>query len=346
MLRHLLSDDLPRSRVLAAMLAATLAALALAPFLFPGTRSLNVAAKICVFIVLVASYDLLLGYTGIVSFAHTMFYGIGSYAIAIALYAMGPTWAGVATGIVIGLPLAALLALCIGLFSLRVQAIFFAMITLAVASAFLVLASQLSRLTGGDDGRSFRLPELLRPGTVLISKDVLGFEFNGRTLTYYIVFFGAAAMILTLLRIVNSPFGRVIQAIRENESRMEAVGYPVFRFKLAAFTIAGALGGLAGALLANQNSYVNPGILHWTESGKLMIMVILGGVGHLYGGIIGAIGLLGLEELLANHKIEWLAAMYPNYQQHSLLAVGVVLLVVVLYAPQGIAGLFAPRNRK
>lgn len=166
---------------------------------------MNVATKICIFALLVASYDLLLGYTGTVSFAHTMFYGIGSYGIAIALYAMGPTWAGVATGIVIGLPLAALLALCIGLFSLRVQAIFFAMITLAVASAFQVLASQLSWLTGGDDGRSFRLPELLRPGTVIIPKEVFGFEFNGRTLTYYIVFVVAAALILTLLRIVNSP---------------------------------------------------------------------------------------------------------------------------------------------
>ena len=167
----------------------------------------------------------MLGYSGTVSFAHTMFYGIGSYAIAIALYMMGPTWGAVATGISIGLPLAALLALGIGLFSLRVQAIFFAMITLAVASAFLVLASQLSWLTGGDDGRSFRLPELLRPGTVILAKSVLGFEINGRTLSYYIVFVSSGAMILALLRIVNSPFGRVLQAIRENRFRAEALGY-------------------------------------------------------------------------------------------------------------------------
>jgi branched-chain amino acid transport system permease protein len=162
----ILSGDPPRSRVLSIILIVIVTVLALAPFLFPGAKAMNVATKICIFAALVASYDLLLGYTGTVSFAHTMFYGIGSYAIAIALYAMGPTWAAVATGIVIGLPLAALLALGIGLFSLRVQAIFFAMITLAVASAFLVLASQLSWLTGGDDGRSFQLPELLRPGTV------------------------------------------------------------------------------------------------------------------------------------------------------------------------------------
>ncbi len=122
-----------------------------------------------------------------------MFYGIGSYAIAIALYGMGPNWAAVATGIVVGLPLAALLALAIGLFSLRVAAIFFAMITLAVASAFQVLASQLSWLTGGEDGRSFQLPELLRPGTVLISKNLFGFEINGRILTFYLVFAVSAA---------------------------------------------------------------------------------------------------------------------------------------------------------
>jgi len=137
----LLSGDPPRSRALSAVLIVIVLTLALTPFLFPGAKAMNVAAKICIFAALVASYDLLLGYTGTVSFAHTMFYGIGSYAVAIALYGLGPTWSAVAVGILVGLPVAALLALGIGLFSLRVQAIFFAMITLAVASALLVLAS-------------------------------------------------------------------------------------------------------------------------------------------------------------------------------------------------------------
>ncbi|KAH2824337.1 hypothetical protein KXV85_000888, partial [Aspergillus fumigatus] len=159
----ILSGDPPRSRVLALLLVVIVVLLLATPWLFPGAKAMNVAVKICVFAVLVASYDLLLGYTGTVSFAHTMFYGIGSYAIAIALYGMGPSWAAIGTGIVVGLPLAMLLALAIGLFSLRVAAIFFAMITLAVASAFQVLASQMSWLTGGEDGRTFRLPELLRP---------------------------------------------------------------------------------------------------------------------------------------------------------------------------------------
>src|SRR5689334_2491593 len=169
-----LSGDPPRSRVLTLALVLIVAALALAPFLFPGAKPLNVAAKICIFIALAASYDLLLGYTGVVSFAHTMFYGIGSYGVAIALYGLGPGWSAIGLGLLVALPLAALVALVIGLFSLRVQTIFFAMITLAVASAFAVLASQLSWLTGGEDGRSFTVPEVLRPGFILIPRDVLG----------------------------------------------------------------------------------------------------------------------------------------------------------------------------
>ncbi len=153
MLRRLLSDDLPGSRLLSASLLVIVLGLALAPFLFPGSQSLNAAAKICYFIVLVASYDLLLGYTGIVSFAHTMFFGIGAYGAGIALYAMGPTWTAIGIGAAVALVLSVLLALLIGLFSLRVRAIFFSMITLAVASVFAILASQLGELTGGEDGR-------------------------------------------------------------------------------------------------------------------------------------------------------------------------------------------------
>src|SRR5215218_1225775 len=147
MLTRLLSNDYPRSRVLAAVLLLLLFALAFTPFLFPGVKALNVAAKVLVFVVLVASFDLLLGYTGIVSFAHTMFFGIGAYGVAIALTRMGPGWDAVAVGVAAGLSLAIALAVLIGLFSLRLRTIFFAMITLAVASAFLILASQLSDIT-------------------------------------------------------------------------------------------------------------------------------------------------------------------------------------------------------
>jgi branched-chain amino acid transport system permease protein len=151
-LARIFSGDLPRSRPLAVALLIILLLLAFAPFLFPGAQPLNVAAKVCVFVLLVASYDLLLGYTGIVSFAHTMFFGIGGYGVAIALARLGPRWDAVALGVVAAVVAAGALALVIGLFSLRVRAIFFAMITLAVATAFAVLASQLSGFTGGEDG--------------------------------------------------------------------------------------------------------------------------------------------------------------------------------------------------
>src|SRR5437763_7467740 len=185
MIKTLLSGDLPRSRVLSAVLVLILATLALAPFLFGGAQAINTAAKICVFIVLVASYDLLLGYTGIVSFAHTMFYGLGGYGVGLALYGWGATWTAALAGLAIALVAGIALAFLIGLFSLRVRAIFFAMVTLAVASAFAILAAQLSDITGGEDGRSFRVPEMLRPGFTLTHVPVLG-PISGRVITYYL----------------------------------------------------------------------------------------------------------------------------------------------------------------
>ncbi len=173
-LKRLLSNDMPRSRWLALLLVALFLALAFAPFLFPGVKSLSVAAKILVFIVLVASFDLLLGYTGIVSFAHTMFSGIGAYGIAISASRLGAGWDALFIGLGASLMVSLVLALAIGLFSLRVRAIFFAMITLAVASAFQTLASQLSQFTGGEDGLTFRLPELISPSFEFAEEPFLG----------------------------------------------------------------------------------------------------------------------------------------------------------------------------
>ena len=343
----ILSGDPPRSRILSTLLIVIVVLLALAPFVFPGAKALNVASKICVFAALVASYDLLLGYTGTVSFAHTMFYGIGSYAIAIALYAMGPSWAAVGAGLVIGLPLAALLALAIGLFSLRVQAIFFAMITLAVASAFLVLASQLSWLTGGEDGRSFQLPELLRPGTVFV-KSLFGVAVNGRMLTYYIVFVGSAAMILGLLRIVNSPYGRVLQAIRENRFRAEALGYRTVFHLTWANCIAALVAASAGALNALWLRYTGPDTsLAFSIMLDILLMVVIGGMGTIYGAIIGAvIFILAQNYLQALMGVASSAAadaglpLLPGllHPDRWLLWLGLLFVASVYFFPTGVVG--------
>jgi branched-chain amino acid transport system permease protein len=343
----LLSGDPPRSRVLALILIAIVVVLAITPFVFPGAKPLNVAAKICIFAALVASSDLLLGYTGTVSFAHTMFYGIGSYAVAIALYTMGPGWGAVATGIVIGLPLAALLALGIGLFSLRVEAIFFAMITLAVASAFLVLASQLSWLTGGEDGRSFQLPELLRPGTVFV-KDLFGFTINGRTLTYYIIFVCCAAMILGLLRVVNSPFGRVLQAVRENRFRAEALGYRTVFHLTYANCIAALVAASAGALNAMWLRYAGPDTsLSFSIMLDILLMVVIGGMGTIYGAIVGAaIFILAQNYLQALMGVASSAAadaglpLLPGllHPDRWLLWLGLLFIASVYFFPTGIVG--------
>jgi len=344
----ILSGDPPRSRLLAVLLIVIVALLLATPWLFPGAKPMNVAVKICVFAVLVASYDLLLGYTGTVSFAHTMFYGIGSYAVAIALYGMGPSWAAIGTGIVIGLPLAMLLALAIGLFSLRVAAIFFAMITLAVASAFQVLASQLSWLTGGEDGRTFRLPELLRPGTVVVSKDAFGFEINGRTLTYYLIFAVSVLLILALLRVVNSPFGRVLQAIRENRFRAEALGYRTVFHLTYANCIAATVAACAGILNAIWLRYVGPDTsLSFSIMLDILLMVVIGGMGTIYGAIIGAgifiIAQNYLQTLMGTASTAAADAGLPLlpgllHPDRWLLWLGLLFIASVYFFPTGVVG--------
>ena len=346
MLRTLLSGDYPRSRVLAVVLVAILAGLALAPFVFPGTRSLNVAAKVAVFVLLVASYDLLLGYTGIVSFAHTMFFGIGGYGVGIAMAKLGAGWGNLALGIVLALAVSAVLALAIGLLSLRVRAIFFAMITLAVASFFQILASQLSWFTGGEDGLTYKLPELLLPGTKLIDAPIFGVEVNGRLASYYLVFLGALAFFLVLLRMVNSPFGRVLLSIRENEFRSEALGYRTVTYRTMANCV-GALGAtLAGVLYAIWLRYTGPDTtLSFNIMIDILLMVVIGGMGTMYGSIIGAtlfvVAQNYLQDLmkLASDATQGLP-LIPNllHPDRWLLWLGVLFIVCVYYFPSGIVG--------
>ena len=330
MIRTLLSGDLPRSKALAVVLALILVGLAAAPFIFPGTRSLNVAAKVAVFILLVASYDLLLGYTGIVSFAHTMFFGIGGYGVGIAAAKLGPTWWNLALGIVLALLLSLALAFAIGLLSLRVRAIFFAMITLAVASFFQILASQLSAFTGGEDGLNFRLPELLR----------------NRLVAYYTVFALSLILFLVLLRVVNSPFGRVLLAVRENEFRAEALGYRTVIYRTVANCLGALLATAAGVLYAVWLRYTGPDTtLSFAIMIDLLLMVVIGGMGTMYGAAIGAtlfvIAQNYLQDLmqLASDATKGVPLL-PDllHPDRWLLWLGVLFIVCVYYFPSGIVG--------
>jgi branched-chain amino acid transport system permease protein len=346
MIARLLSHDLPSSRVLTAVLIVILAGLAFAPFIFPGAKALNVAAKILIFIVLVASYDLLLGYTGIVSFAHTMFFGIGAYGVAIASARLGPTWGALALGIAAAVALSLVLSLIIGLFSLRVRAIFYAMITLAVASAFQTLASQLSDLTGGEDGLNFKLPEVLSPSFQWMEEPWLGASIDGKFITYYIVFVCALLLFLAMLRIVNSPFGRVLQAIRENDFRAEAIGYRTVIFRTLSNVLAAAFATLAGALLAIWLRYNGAETsLSFEIMIDILLIVVIGGMGTMYGAVCGTVIFIlaqsYLQDLMAvganaTQNLPWLSALLSP--DRWLLWLGVLFVLSVYFFPTGVVG--------
>jgi len=346
MLTRLLSNDFPRSRVLAAILLLLLLSLAFTPFLFPGVKALNVAAKVLVFVVLVASFDLLLGYTGIVSFAHTMFFGIGAYGVAIASTRMGAGWAAIGVGLLCALALSFVLALAIGLFSLRVRAIFFSMITLAFAAAFQTLASQLSEFTGGEDGLTFRMPEILSPSHEFAAEPFLGVSLDGRLLCYYLLFVTALVLVLAMLRIVNSPFGRVLQAIRENEFRAEAIGYRVVVYRTVSSILSALFATLAGAMLAIWLRYNGPDTtLSFEIMLDVLLIVVIGGMGTIYGAAIGSglfvVAQSYLQDLLrlaseAVSGLPWLAALLSP--DRWLLWLGLLFVLSVYYFPTGVVG--------
>ncbi len=351
MLRVLLSGDGPRSVVLSVLVALIFVALATAPFVFPGSRSLEVAARIAIFIVLVASYDLMLGYAGIVSFAHTVFFGFGAYGVALATSGMGRGWGALAAGALGGTAVAVAVAFVIALFSLRVRAIFFAMITLAVASAVAVLVSQLSWLTGGEDGMNIQIPRELTPA-FRTGIEIFGTQITGRILNYYLVFVSCTLLFLLLLRVVNSPFGRVLQAIRENAFRAEAVGYRVVVYRTVATCLSAGVAALAGALFAVWLRYVGPDT---TLSSEIMIdillMVVIGGMGTIWGAVVGAaIFVLAQNYLqtLMQGAAEATSALplVPDLLNPDrwLLWLGVLFILSVYFFPTGIVGRLRARG--
>lgn len=327
-------------------------ALAFAPFLFPDVRAQEVAARICIFIVLVASYDLLIGYTGIVSFAHTMFFGLGAYGTAIALKAMGPSFTAIAAGGGAGLVATLVLALLIGLLSLRVKAIFFAMVTLAAASVMLVLASQLSDYTGGEDGITYQIPRAFAPAFKLFEDAdgkvarLFGVPLNGRIAAYYFVFLTSLALFLFMLRVVASPLGSVLKAIRENEMRAEAIGYKVVAYRTAVFCLAALIAALAGILRAVWLKYAGPDVvLSFHIMIDILLMVVIGGMGTMVGAVIGVV-VMTLAQFYLKDLMQIGAdatAGVPIVHQllepdRWLLWLGVIFILLVYFFPAGIAG--------
>jgi branched-chain amino acid transport system permease protein len=283
------------------------------------------ATRVLIYAMAAASLNLVLGYGGMVSFGHAAFFGAGAYIVAI-LAAEGITSLWIAWPVAVAV--AALAALVIGAISLRTRGVYFIMITLAFAQMMYYVFVSL-KAYGGDDGLSL-------PGRSSIG---LGVSLSNDFVWYYLVLALLALVLFLLHRLLHARFGRVIEAIRENETRATAIGYPVYRYQLLCFVISGAIAGLAGALIANQTSYAGPTLLHWVQSGTLMIMVILGGVGRFWGGPIGAAVLLVLEEVFSA------SPLLGPYALHWQLPVGLILLAVVLFAPQGLAGALAKRSQ-
>lgn len=335
-------------------------ALLFAPFLFPDVRAQEVAARICVFIVLVASYDLLIGYTGIVSFAHTMFFGLGAYGTAIALKTMGKGFDAIIIGGGLGVLAALILAVLIGLLSLRVKAIFFAMVTLAAASVMMVLASQLSSFTGGEDGMTYQIPRIFSPANALFTDAdgktarLFGVALNGRVALYYFVFISSLALLVAMLRIVASPLGSVLQAIRENEMRAEAIGYRVVGYRTAIFCIAAVIAALAGILRAMWLKYTGPEVvLSFDIMIDILLMVVIGGMGTMIGAVIGVVIMT-----LAQYYLKDLMAagadatadlpLVPELLNPDrwLLWLGLFFILLVYFFPSGIVGTLMGKGKK
>ena len=319
-----------RRRALVLALITILVVLPALAIAFDEPFYIRLATRIVILALAAASLDLILGFGGMVSFGHAAFVGVGAYVVGILFAGAAQTGFGAPASnpALVVWPLAALVsavaALAIGAICLRTAGIGFIMITLAFAQMLFYLFTSL-RTYGGGDGLALWHRSTL-PGPLDLDDN----------LTFYYV---CLALLLACLyagsRLLESRFGRVLRGCRDNERRMRALGFPTFRYKLAAFAIAGGVAGLAGALLADATLFVGPTYLHWSRSGELIVMVVLGGMGTLFGPVLGAAALLLLEEFLS----EW--------TEHWQILLGPILLGVVLFARQGLYGLLigAPGGR-
>ena len=310
-----MSGTLTLRNVVVAALVAALLLLPLYVQLTDDRFMLTLFTRIVILALAAVSLNLILGYGGMMSFGHAVYLGIGGYAVGILAFE------GVPSGFVqwpVALAASALFALVIGALSLRTRGVYFIMITLAFAQMAYYVVAGLSRY-GGDDGLTIQKR----------SQFIAPIDLSDKVQFYYICLVLLLASTYLIWRLVNSRFGLVIQGARSNDTRMRAIGFPTYRYKLTCFVIAGTLCGLAGALLANHTDFVSPAMMYWTRSGDLMIMVILGGMGSIFGPVFGAVALLVLEETLSGITEYWQIILGP------------MLLLVVLFARGGIDGVLA-----
>jgi branched-chain amino acid transport system permease protein len=289
---------------------------ALAAFPWAGTPFYTeLVTKIMIMAVFALSLDLLVGYSGLVSFGHAAFFGIGAYTLALLAPKGAPAnlWLTLPAAIAF----AGVAALAVGVFVLRTRGIYFIMVTLAFAQMFYFVFHD-TKFGGGSDGRYVNFKPTTAIGVFV------PFDLEKPVHAYYMVLCFLVLTFVFLRLLLRSPFGRALQGIRANEQRMGSLGFPVFAYKLASFGIAGALAGLAGYLSAAQDGFVNPEILSWHQSGNVLLMVILGGAGTPYGPIAGAFVLVSMEEILSsltNHWQLWL---------------GAAIVLLVLFLPGGL----------
>jgi branched-chain amino acid transport system permease protein len=305
--------------VVAVLVVAGLLLLPLYTSLSGNGFALTLFTRIVIFALAAVSLNLIMGYGGMMSFGHAAYLGIGGYAVGIL------ATEGIGSGFIqwpVALAASALFALVIGALSLRTRGVYFIMITLAFAQMAYYVASGLSRY-GGDDGL-----------TIYKRSDFGGLiDLSNRVQFYYLCLACLLGGLYLVWRIVNSRFGMVVQGLRSNEARMQAIGFPATRYRLVCFVISGTICGLAGALLANNTDFVSPAVMYWTRSGDLMVMVILGGMGTLFGPVIGTIVYLLLEEFLSQVTEYWALIMGP------------LLLLIVLFGRGGIVGLLERLRR-
>jgi len=294
--------------------------LALVPMVLPEYWR-RFLTEILIWGLLAMSSDILIGYTGMVSFGHSAFFGLGVYGAAAALLMVKPPSLWLA--IVYGLVGAGTVALFVAYFSTRLRDIYFAITTLIFSQIFYVIIFTWTEVTGGENGLTFSKPPLAVPGLFSI-------RFTTETLHWFVLAVVALSYVL-LRRITQSPFGMVLQSIRENEARTRAIGYPVERYKIAAVMLSGLFAGLAGVLYAIQKSFAAPDFVFFLVSGQTVIFNVIGGIGTLVGPIVGAAFFLLLHEVFSRF-----------FTEYYLIPVGIIFIAMVIFMPQGLLG-FARR---